>query len=233
MLAVPCAAMACPIGLNRRQQAPGSCWTECMLWRTAAKLLESLLFFQRGSLENRPERPRVLWRTVDSGPRFSGEPSDSRTHRPVPGGIQRPGRDATRPFSVANRSQSRAGHGPGEPGTQRIRRSGFLETTVEDCAVVASAMTLEAESRRSETDPPAFRTADEPEADPRPSRSDPSRAVRLRPERPLIGSFRRCRTARRQAGYAWRERHDREPMVQFGRGRVECRSIAATSARSS
>ena len=101
-----------PYGHNRRQRAPGSCWIECMLWRTAAKLLKTLLFFWRGSLENRPDRPRVLWRTVDSGPRFSGEPPDSRAHRPVPDRIQRPGRAETRPFLVANRPHSRAGHSP-------------------------------------------------------------------------------------------------------------------------
>ena len=38
--------------------------------------------------------------------------------------------------------------------------------TAEDFPIVASAMTFEAESRRSETDPPAFRIGDEPEADP-------------------------------------------------------------------
>ena len=198
MLAVPCAAMACASLPNRRLWTPPYCWTECMLWRTAVKLLESLRYFWSGSLENRPDRPRVLWRTVDSGPRFSGEPSDSRTRRPVPGGIRPPGRAATRPVLVADRAHSRPGHGRAEPGTHRILRSGILEMAAEDLAIVASATTLEAESRRSEADPPAFRIGDEPEADPRRSRSGPSRTARLRPQRPLIGSLQRSRTAGRR-----------------------------------
>ena len=115
MLVVPCAAMACAFLPNHRLWTPLYCWTECILWRTAAKLLESLMFSWRGSLENRPDRPKVLWRTVDSGQRFSGEPPDSPRHRPVPGGIRPPGRAATRPVLVPNPSHSRPGHGPASP----------------------------------------------------------------------------------------------------------------------
>ena len=75
--------MSCLFGDFRGQTRSCDCWTEWMLWRTAAKLLESLLFFWRGSLGNRPERPRVLWRTVDSAPRFSGEPSRSRARTQI------------------------------------------------------------------------------------------------------------------------------------------------------
>ena len=59
---------------------------------------------------------------------------------------------------------------------------------------------LELVTDRAQTDPPFFRIGDKPEADPHRSRSDPSRPVRLRPQRPLIGSFRRWRAARRQGG---------------------------------
>ena len=194
---LPWGSMSCLFDAFRGQTGSGDCWTEWMLWRTAAKLLESLLFFWRGSLENRPERPRVLWRTVDSGPRFSGEPSDSRTHRHVPDGIQRPARAATRRFG------SRTGRIFERDMVQRAAnatnlRSGFLKMTAEDSAIAASATTLDPNSRQSVTDPPFFAIGDKPEADPHRSRSDPSRPVRRRPQRPLIGSSRRWRAARRQ-----------------------------------
>ena len=109
----------------------------------------------QGSLENRRFGPVVLWRTV----RF---PDTSA--RPGRNTASQPGRNA--PVSGREPAAFSSRTWPGEPGTQRILRSGFLEMTVEDFAIVASAMTLEAESRRSETGPPAFRVGDKPEADP-------------------------------------------------------------------
>ena len=144
----------------------------------------------QGSLENRRFGPAVLWRTV----RF---PDTSA--RPGRNTASRPGRNA--PVSGREPAAFSSKTWPGEPGMQRILRSGFLEMTAEDSAIAASATTLEPNSRRSVTDPPCFRIGDKPEADPYRSRSDPSRPVRLRPQRPLIGSFRRWRAARRQGGY--------------------------------
>ena len=138
----------------------------------------------QGSLENRRFGPAVLWRTV----RF---PDTSA--RPGRNTAPQPGRNAPvfgrEPGAFSSKTLS------SEPGTQRSLRSGFLKMAAKDFSIVASAMTLEAESRRSETDPLAFRTVDEPDADPHRSRSDPSRPGRLQPERPLIGSFHRSRTA--------------------------------------
>ena len=150
----------------------------------------------------------VLWRTAQSGPGFSGEPSiqarGSLENRPIPGhigpvpdGIQRPARAATRRFG------SRTGRIFERDMVQRAAnatnlRSGFLKMTAEDSAIAASATTLDPNSRRPVTDPPFFAIGDKPEADPHRSRSDPSRPVRRRPQRPLIGSSRRWRAARRQ-----------------------------------
>ena len=160
MLVVPCAAMARAFLPNRRLWTTLYCWTECILWRTAAKLLESLRYFRRGSLENRRSRPAVLWRTVRF-PEMSARPRRTSASQP---GCNAP---VFGPQPVAFSSRT----WPGEPATQRIPRSRLLGMTAEDFAIVASAMTLEAESRRSETDPPAFRIVDEPVADPRRSRS--------------------------------------------------------------
>ena len=175
----------------------------------------------QGSLENRRFRPAVLWRTV----RF---PDTSA--RPGRNSASRPGRNAPvfgpQPVAFSIRTW------PGEPGTKRIRRAGFLETTAEDFAIVASATTLEAENRRSETDPPAFRIGNDPRRTPiATGRTLRAPSVFNRNGRSSAHSTDGARPG--GAGYAWRERYDRKPMAQFGRGRVECRSIAATSARSS
>ena len=179
-----------PYGQVQRQRAPGSCWTECMLWRTVAKLLESLRYFWRGSLENRPDRPRVLWRTVDSGPRFSGEPPDSRTHRPVPDRIQRPGQARNAP--VLGRS------------TGRILEQDMVQ---RDGNATNSSVRIP-QDRPPNTSPSSLRQQPlRPKVDDRrpvrpPSGSEmnPKRTLiaagrtlrapsRLQPERPLIGSF--------------------------------------------
>ena len=56
-----------------RLRTPNCCLTESLLWRTVAKVLESRDLFSGGSLENRPGRAALLWRTAESGQKFSGE----------------------------------------------------------------------------------------------------------------------------------------------------------------
>ena len=116
----------------------------------------------QGSLENRRFGPAVLWRTARF-PRASASPGRNPASLP---GCNAPvsGRE---PAAFSSKAWS------GEPGTQRILRSGFLEMTAAHFAIVASAMTLEAENRRSETDPPAFPIADKPPADPHRNRPGP------------------------------------------------------------
>ena len=165
MLAVPCAAMACPmgtIGASGRLVLVGS--SVCS-GEPRPSYWNRFSFFSA-----------VLWGTVQIGPGFSGEPSiqsrGSLENRPFPDTSARPGQNsASRPgrnSPVSGRQPAAFASTtwPGETGTQRILRSGFLEMTVEDFAVVASAMTLEAESRRSETGPPAFRVGDDPRRTP-------------------------------------------------------------------
>ena len=159
----------------------------------------------QGSLENRRSGPAVLWRTVRF-PDTSARPRRNPTSRPsrnAPDLGRQPGA-----FSTATR--------PGEPATQRILRSGFIEIIAEDFAIVASATTIEAEGRRPVRPPSGS------EMNPKRAPSQPVGPFASRPSSTGTDAHRLIppKQHRREArGYAWRERNDRKPMMaQSGRG---------------
>ena len=179
----------------------------------------------------------VLWRTVRIGPGFSGEPSirphGSLENRPIPGHIGPSpaefdlpaGPQCARSWSPTGRILDRDKAGPSPERNESFApESSRWPPKTSPWSLLPRLLRPKVDGRGP------IRRPSGPEMSPRRTPVAVGRALRARP---VFNRNGRSSTHSSEAARPGGKGNDRDTVAQSERGRVECRSIAATSAGSS